>query len=130
MTFFGPEIASCQFQGPKSRDFQGPPLPMALVMELHPSNGELAVRWAHSPVGEGVGESQFRRADVHCGTLHIYIYIYILCAPPDSLLSPSAIKVNGSLSAIRPYTRVKTKHVSSFLQKALAIYSRSKINIF
>ncbi len=31
---------------------------------------------AHSVAREGVGESQFRRGDIHCGTL----YIYILCA--------------------------------------------------
>jgi hypothetical protein len=30
---------------------------------------------AHSLVREGVGESQFRRGDIHCGTL----YIYVLC---------------------------------------------------
>ncbi len=74
-------------------------------------------RGAHSLAGEGVGGSQFRRGDVRCGTLYVYMYSVL---PSHSLLSPSAIKVNGSLSAIRPYTRVKTKHVSSFLQKALA----------
>jgi hypothetical protein len=31
---------------------------------------------AHSLAREGVGESQFRRWDIHCGTL----YIYVLCA--------------------------------------------------
>ena len=30
---------------------------------------------AHSLAREGVGESQFRRGDIHCGTL----YIYVLC---------------------------------------------------
>jgi hypothetical protein len=30
---------------------------------------------AHSLTREGVGESQFRRGDIHCGTL----YIYVLC---------------------------------------------------
>jgi hypothetical protein len=29
-TFLGPEMATCQ----KSRDFQGPPLPMARIMDL------------------------------------------------------------------------------------------------
>jgi hypothetical protein len=31
---------------------------------------------AHSLAREGLGESQFRRGDIHCGTL----YIYVLCA--------------------------------------------------
>ncbi len=31
---------------------------------------------AHSLAGEGVGESQFRRGDVHCGVL---LYMYVLC---------------------------------------------------
>ncbi len=30
---------------------------------------------AHSLAREGLGESQFRRGDIHCGTL----YIYVLC---------------------------------------------------
>jgi hypothetical protein len=30
---------------------------------------------AHSLAREGVGESQFRRGDIHCGTF----YIYVLC---------------------------------------------------
>ncbi len=30
---------------------------------------------AHSLAGQGLGESQFRRGDIHCGTL----YIYVLC---------------------------------------------------
>ncbi len=29
---------------------------------------------AHSLAREGVGESQFRRGDIHCGTLFIYMY--------------------------------------------------------
>jgi hypothetical protein len=33
---------------------------------------------AHSPEGEGVGGSQFRRGDIHCGTLGIYVCT--LCA--------------------------------------------------
>ncbi len=28
---------------------------------------------AHSLAGEGVGESQFRRGDIHCGPLHMYV---------------------------------------------------------
>jgi hypothetical protein len=31
---------------------------------------------AHSLAREGLGESQFRRGDIHCDTL----YIYVLCA--------------------------------------------------
>jgi hypothetical protein len=27
---------------------------------------------AHSLAGDGVGESQFRRGDIHCGTLFMY----------------------------------------------------------
>ncbi len=43
--------------------------------------GECALLWfrgggAHSLAGEGVGESQFRRVDLHCGTLHVQ---YALC---------------------------------------------------
>jgi hypothetical protein len=33
---------------------------------------------AHSLAREGVGESQFRREDIHCGTLYIYV-VYVLC---------------------------------------------------
>jgi hypothetical protein len=31
----------------------------------------------HSLAREGLGEPQFRRRDIHCGTL----YVYVLCAP-------------------------------------------------
>ncbi len=35
---------------------------------------------AHSLAGKGVGESQFRRGDIHCGTLGTGIlYVYCLC---------------------------------------------------
>jgi hypothetical protein len=37
----------------------------------------------HSLAIEGVGESQFRRVDIHCGTL----YIYVLCASLHSAKS-------------------------------------------
>ena len=33
---------------------------------------------AHSLAREGVGESQFRRGDIHCGNL----YMYVLCVCP------------------------------------------------
>ncbi len=29
---------------------------------------------AHSLAREGLGESQFRRGDIHCGTLYIYVF--------------------------------------------------------
>jgi hypothetical protein len=29
---------------------------------------------AHSLAREGLGEPQFRRGDIHCGTLYIYVY--------------------------------------------------------
>ncbi len=35
---------------------------------------------AHSIEGEGVGESQFRRGDIHY-TVVFYIYTYVLCGP-------------------------------------------------
>jgi hypothetical protein len=35
---------------------------------------------AHSLESEGLGEPQFRRGDIHCGTLYIYIqYMYFVC---------------------------------------------------
>jgi hypothetical protein len=40
LDFFGPKwhsFRSCHFRAQKSLDFQGPPLPMPLVMMLHPS---------------------------------------------------------------------------------------------
>jgi hypothetical protein len=32
---------------------------------------------AHSLAREGVGESQFRRGDISCGTLHMYTYFVV-----------------------------------------------------
>jgi hypothetical protein len=40
---------------------------------------------------EEVGESQFRRGDIHCGTL----YIYVLCGP-DRLSEPEFANVQGA----------------------------------
>ncbi len=37
---------------------------------------------AYSLAGEGVGESQFRGGDVHCGILYIYV-LYDACALPS-----------------------------------------------
>ncbi len=50
---------------------------------------------AHSRAREGVGESQFRRGDIHCGTLQIYgtyfvvwcLYRYLVHAPPPPHLN-------------------------------------------
>jgi hypothetical protein len=33
---------------------------------------------AHSLAGEGVGESQFRLGDIHCGTLYTLYTVHIL----------------------------------------------------
>ncbi len=41
----------------------------------------------HSLAREGVGESQFRRRDIHCGTL----YIYVLC---DVLLDSTSVIIS------------------------------------
>jgi hypothetical protein len=36
---------------------------------------------AHSLAREGLGESQFRRGDIHCGTLTILVGFGLACAP-------------------------------------------------
>ncbi len=46
---------------------------------------------AHSPAGEGLGESQLRRGDIHCGTL----YIYVLCGVTEA-------KLRENLSSLAP----------------------------
>ncbi len=46
---------------------------------------------AHSQAREGVGEFQFRRGDIHCGTL----YIYVLCAS-DWTLPPRRVETGLS----------------------------------
>jgi hypothetical protein len=46
----------------------------------------------HSLAREGLGESQFRRGDIHCGTL----YIYVLCGL-GALLTNSSIMGGGLL---------------------------------
>ncbi len=46
--------------------------------------GECSGGGAHSLAREGFGESQFRRGDIHCGTLYTYFVIYLyflLCCP-------------------------------------------------
>jgi hypothetical protein len=43
---------------------------------------------------EGVGESQFQRGDIHCGTL----YMYVICAPPPSYQAPSTSTLSGCTS--------------------------------
>jgi hypothetical protein len=42
-------LRSCHFRAQKSLDFQGPPLPMPLVMMLHPSTGTLIVITTDAP---------------------------------------------------------------------------------
>jgi hypothetical protein len=37
---------------------------------------------AHSLAGEGLGESQFRRGDIHCGALYKYFVVQVLFAGP------------------------------------------------
>ncbi len=51
----------------------GLPHPLALRRVPPPPFGSGG--GAHSLAREGMGESQFRRGDIHCGTL----YIYVLC---------------------------------------------------
>ncbi len=46
---------------------------------------------AHLLAREGLGESQFRRGDIHCGTL----YIYVLCASTSRLKQPLEQLVNS-----------------------------------
>jgi hypothetical protein len=41
---------------------------------------------AHSLAGEGVWESEFKRGDIHCGTLGIYVQ-YVLCDIHSTLKS-------------------------------------------
>jgi hypothetical protein len=41
---------------------------------------------AHSLAGEGVGESEFKRGDIHCGTLGIHVQ-YVLCDIHSTLKS-------------------------------------------
>jgi hypothetical protein len=43
---------------------------------------------------EGLGESQFRRGDIHCGTLYVYT-VYVLCAPPHVLIRFFFYQVSG-----------------------------------
>ncbi len=55
-----------------SRGIGTPPTPHPPAsVPPHPGTGG----GAHSLAREGLGESQFRRGDIHCGTL----YIYVLC---------------------------------------------------
>ncbi len=38
----------------------------------------------HSLAREGVGESQFRRGEIHCGTLYLYVICGLTCPFPSS----------------------------------------------
>jgi hypothetical protein len=45
---------------------------------------------AHSLAREGVGDSQFRRGDIHCGTLYTYIMFFVV---PEA----GSLKMNTAL---------------------------------
>jgi hypothetical protein len=47
--------------------------------------------WAHSPAGEGVGESQFRREERHCSTHVLCGYNPSYCSQPQSQLENSFV---------------------------------------
>ncbi len=51
-------------------------------------------RGTHSLAGEGAGESQFRRGDMHCGTLYIHVLCDVLHLLPPPL-PPSKIWVES-----------------------------------
>ncbi len=53
------------------------PHPQASVPPLPGSGGG-----AHSLARDGLGESQFRRGDVHCGSLSLYIGTYFVSLRP------------------------------------------------
>ncbi len=61
---------------------------------------------AHSLVGEGLGESQLRRGDIHCGTHKVLIYIehHSVCplvgigTPPSECALPPVPKGGGAHS--------------------------------
>jgi hypothetical protein len=64
-----------------SRRYWDSPNPSPAGECAHPPHPVLG-GGAHSLAREGLGESQFRRGDVHCGTLYIYVlcdYDYMNC---------------------------------------------------
>ena len=54
------------------------PTPSPLQTAVYPPTPRFRLV-AHSLAGEGVGESQFRRGDIHCGTLYTKYSICTLC---------------------------------------------------
>jgi hypothetical protein len=71
---------------------------------------------AHSLAREGLGEFQFRRGDIHCGTLYIYVYfvqhtdIYgdeMRTAERSSINSDSAHSVKKHTQNLNKYTILK-----------------------
>jgi hypothetical protein len=55
--------------------------------------------WRGTLEREGLGESQFRRGDIHCGTLFIYTYFVLRLLWAEMYLLPSCL----SLSLMREY---------------------------
>ncbi len=51
----------------------GLPQPLTRRRVCHPPPPLVPGGGAHSLAREGVGESQFQRGDIHCGTLYIYV---------------------------------------------------------
>jgi hypothetical protein len=49
---------------------------------------------AHSLAREGLGESQFQRGDIHCGTL----YLYILCGVKGTV---AKVRMKDTVAKIR-----------------------------
>jgi hypothetical protein len=58
---------------------------------------------AHWLAREGLGESQFRRGDIHCGTL----YIYVLCVPNGVPHSSTPIYKKANKKRIRVMQQYK-----------------------
>ncbi len=61
----------------------------------------------HSLAGKGLGESQFRRGDIHCGAL--YTYISTLCPGPIRLkVLMTAIRKSIVISGVRAASKQKS----------------------
>ncbi len=56
--------------------------------------GRVAPEVAHSLAGEGVGESQFRRGDIHVGTLDIYMYFVVVFFVPEFQTKPAESRLD------------------------------------
>jgi hypothetical protein len=80
------------------------------------------VRWggAHSLAREGLGESEFRRGDIHCGTLYIYVICGLLLfysfdarlRPPVSKRVLSSERYKGASLAALYYNHEPTQHMN------------------